>query len=96
MTAPHCPGCNGFGRALGTLGRLRRYRCRACGVDFSHPKAMKMRPRSPRPALQSNRRIVNERAWRRVKVSAAVAALPAAADVRIGQIDQAESRGKAR
>ena len=96
MTASRCPGCNGVGRALGTLGHLLWYRCRACGVDFSRPKAMKMRPRSPRPALQSKRRIVNERAWRWVKVSAAVAALPAAADVRIGQIDQAESRRRTR
>jgi len=32
---PTCPICPGRGMVLGKLGRLRRYRCRDCGIDFS-------------------------------------------------------------
>ena len=30
-----CPACSGPGVELGTLGRLRWYRCRNCGMEFS-------------------------------------------------------------
>jgi uncharacterized protein (DUF983 family) len=33
--AATCPACNGEGVLLGALGSLTRYRCRACGIDFS-------------------------------------------------------------
>ncbi|KKL46279.1 hypothetical protein LCGC14_2347130 [marine sediment metagenome] len=29
-----CPVCNGVGEALGSLGQLTWYRCRACGSTF--------------------------------------------------------------
>ena len=32
---PACPVCPGRGMVLGQLGRLRWYRCRDCGIDFS-------------------------------------------------------------
>lgn len=32
---PTCPACPGRGMVLGKLGRLRWYRCRDCGIDFS-------------------------------------------------------------
>lgn len=34
-TVAGCPACTGLGVPLGNLGRLRWYRCRACGIDFS-------------------------------------------------------------
>lgn len=30
-----CPLCDGDGWLLGILGKLRWFRCRQCGVDFS-------------------------------------------------------------
>ncbi len=35
--ASRCPICPGQGVPLGTLGRLRWYRCRDCGMDFNRP-----------------------------------------------------------
>jgi hypothetical protein len=35
--ARSCPICPGHGVPLGTLGRLRWYRCRDCGMDFNRP-----------------------------------------------------------
>jgi len=32
----HCPACDGPGVLLGQLGSRIHYRCRNCGVDFSH------------------------------------------------------------
>lgn len=32
-----CPACHGEGLHEGDLGRLRWYRCRACGMEFSVP-----------------------------------------------------------
>jgi len=32
-----CPVCNAIGTELGTLGNLRHYRCRNCGVTYSVP-----------------------------------------------------------
>lgn len=37
MKAPHCPICAGEGVLLGALGLRRYFRCRQCGIDFSHP-----------------------------------------------------------
>lgn len=31
-----CPGCGGPGVPLGQLGNRSHFRCRDCGVDFSH------------------------------------------------------------
>jgi predicted RNA-binding Zn-ribbon protein involved in translation (DUF1610 family) len=31
-----CPACGGLGMPLGQLGRRFHYRCRNCGMDFSH------------------------------------------------------------
>jgi hypothetical protein len=36
---PECPACSGPGIALGTLGRRAHFRCRNCGMDFSHDTA---------------------------------------------------------
>ena len=38
-----CPMCGGPGVSLGQLGRLHHYRCRNCGVGFSHETSL---PRS--------------------------------------------------
>lgn len=35
MKTPHCPACSGPGVLLGSLGSLRHFRCRDCGIDFS-------------------------------------------------------------
>lgn len=43
MSAPRCPVCPGSGLLLGSLGRLRWFRCRDCGIDFH---------RSRRPRIQ--------------------------------------------
>ena len=34
--APSCPMCSGPGVPLGKLGNRQHYRCRNCGMDFSH------------------------------------------------------------
>jgi hypothetical protein len=31
-----CPVCSGIGYLMGTLGRKCHYRCRGCGIEFSH------------------------------------------------------------
>ena len=31
---PLCPNGDGYGAPLGTLGRLKWFRCAACGIDF--------------------------------------------------------------
>lgn len=36
MKAPRCPACPGFGRLLGSLGRLNWFHCRDCGIVFHH------------------------------------------------------------
>lgn len=79
MSPARCPACHGCGRVLGTLGALRWYRCRACGVDFSRPRATKPPPGLPSPASLSGRRIVNDRAWRRGSHRAAATPADAAA-----------------
>jgi hypothetical protein len=33
---PACPACGGPGVPLGALGRRAHFRCRNCGIDFSH------------------------------------------------------------
>jgi hypothetical protein len=71
MSVVHCPRCRGRGRVLGTLGARRWYRCRICGGDFGHPRSNGKKPALPAPASQSGRRIVNERAWRRIADGAA-------------------------
>jgi DNA-directed RNA polymerase subunit RPC12/RpoP len=30
-----CPACGGDAFPLGTLGRVKHYRCRQCGIDSS-------------------------------------------------------------
>lgn len=47
--APRCPLCPGHGVLLGTLGRLRWYRCRDCGWDFNRPARSRA---APRPSSQ--------------------------------------------
>lgn len=46
--SPTCPVCPGRGVPLGTLGRLRWYRCRDCGIDFNRrakaPPSPSLRP----------------------------------------------------
>jgi hypothetical protein len=79
MSPARCPACHGCGRVLGALGALRWYRCRACGVDFSLPRATKSPPGLPSPASLSERRTVNERAWRLGTHRAAVTPADAAA-----------------
>jgi hypothetical protein len=37
--SPECPGCGGPGVVLGTLGNRAHFRCRNCGMDFSHEDA---------------------------------------------------------
>ena len=32
----YCPVCGGPGVELGRLGNRAHYRCRNCGIDFSH------------------------------------------------------------
>jgi hypothetical protein len=32
-----CPWCSGTPMLLGILGRIVRYRCRACGMDYRCP-----------------------------------------------------------
>lgn len=44
--APRCPICPGHGVPLGTLGRLRWYRCRDCGMDFNRPSRTRTGPRT--------------------------------------------------
>lgn len=34
--SPECPTCGGPGVSLGNLGKRVHYRCRNCGIDFSH------------------------------------------------------------
>jgi rubredoxin len=34
----YCPVCGGEGIPLGTLGKLRHYTCRNCGMQFSTKK----------------------------------------------------------
>lgn len=36
VIAPKCPACGGPGNSLGKLGKRVQYRCRNCGIDFSH------------------------------------------------------------
>lgn len=31
-----CPACDGHGEPLGTLGIKEYYRCRDCGITFTH------------------------------------------------------------
>lgn len=33
---PQCPACGDEGNSLGSLGKREHFRCRACGIDFSH------------------------------------------------------------
>lgn len=33
-----CPVCNYSNEPMGTLGNRVHYRCRACGLMYSHPK----------------------------------------------------------
>jgi tRNA(Ile2) C34 agmatinyltransferase TiaS len=40
--ALRCPICPGHGVPLGTLGRLRWFRCRDCGMDFHRPSRTRM------------------------------------------------------
>lgn len=40
---PTCPLCQGPGIALGSMGCLRWYRCRHCGMDFSQSARPKTR-----------------------------------------------------
>jgi hypothetical protein len=79
MNPARCPACLGCGRVLGTLGALRWYRCRACGVDFSLPRATRSTPGLPSPASLPGQRMVNDRAWRRGTHRAAVTPADAAA-----------------
>ncbi len=46
--ATYCPLCPGQGSLLGRLGRLRWFRCRDCGMDFSRPCRSPVRPTSSR------------------------------------------------
>jgi tRNA(Ile2) C34 agmatinyltransferase TiaS len=45
--APRCPLCPGHGVPLGTLGRLRWYRCRDCGMDFNRTAPSRHAPSPP-------------------------------------------------
>lgn len=47
---PHCPVCSGDGVPLGTLGRLRWFRCRDCGMNFSRQTGT--RPKTKSTSLQ--------------------------------------------
>ena len=47
---PHCPVCAGDGVPLGTLGRLRWFRCRDCGVNFSRQTGT--RPKTTRRPIK--------------------------------------------
>lgn len=95
MSPARCPACHGCGRVLGTLGALRWYRCRACGVDFSRPRTTKSSLDVPSPASPSGRRMVNERAWRRGTHRAAVALVGGASGVGKDEILAAPARRKA-
>ena len=42
-----CPACSGPGVELGILGPTIHYRCRDCGIDFSHtPRSRKKKGNS--------------------------------------------------
>lgn len=45
-TLSHCPLCAGDGVLLGTLGRLRWFRCRDCGMDFSRQTGTRPKAKS--------------------------------------------------
>jgi hypothetical protein len=36
LTKSDCPACGGSGNSLGALGARQHFRCRDCGMDFSH------------------------------------------------------------
>ena len=42
----HCPVCAGDGVPLGTLGRLRWFRCRDCGMNFSRQTGTRPKTKS--------------------------------------------------
>jgi len=42
--SPECPACGGPGVALGSLGNRAHFRCRNCGMDFSHEDAKGSEP----------------------------------------------------
>lgn len=44
--AHQCPACDGDGQELGTLGNLKHFRCRQCGMDFNKPAQHDQRPLS--------------------------------------------------
>lgn len=44
---PECPNCGGEGSELGSLGKLRHFRCRNCGGDFSQDTAKAEGPTYP-------------------------------------------------
>lgn len=35
-----CPACEGPGMELGSLGRLKWFRCRDCGIEFNRDKGV--------------------------------------------------------
>jgi transposase-like protein len=43
---PHCPACTGDGVPLGTLGRLRWFRCRDCGMTYSRQTGTRPKTKS--------------------------------------------------
>lgn len=45
-TLSHCPHCAGDGVLLGTLGRLRWFRCRDCGMNFSRQAGTRPKTKS--------------------------------------------------
>ncbi len=44
MRPTKCPACDGQGFLMGSLGRMKHYRCRDCGSTYSK-KARKVAPR---------------------------------------------------
>jgi transposase-like protein len=42
----HCPLCAGDGVPLGTLGRLRWFRCRDCGMTYHRQTGRRSKTRS--------------------------------------------------
>ncbi len=46
----HCPVCDYPNASIGALGNRDHYVCRACGINYSHPK----RRRSKKHAVNRN------------------------------------------